>query len=200
MRRRERQHHLRLHRVQHLPSVLARPAGQPPKRLHHEHNTIESIQFLKLHRVHRQASGATQRVPPGHKVVEHLHRRSGVPAVQVQLHSAQPELLELLHQSNAAVEQLHRLKGKLQEHHTVLLYRVVRLYNREQILPYKVGHLTGQIVVTHRRERLAPAVQYVPGVQWPALQLQDIRVLPVPVLVGARALLHSDHKSDEWPQ
>jgi len=55
-------------------------------------------------------------------------------------------------------------------------------------------------VVTHQRERFAPAAQYVLVFQGVALLLQDIQAVPVPVLVGAPALLHNDHKSDESPQ
>jgi len=55
-------------------------------------------------------------------------------------------------------------------------------------------------VVTHQRERFAPAAQYVLVLQEVALLLQDIQAVDVPVLVDAPALRHSDHKSDESPQ
>jgi hypothetical protein len=50
----------------------------------------------------------------------------------------------------------------------------------------------------HQQERFAPAAQqYALVFQRPALLLQDIQALPVPVLVDAPALLYSDHQSDE---
>ena len=55
-------------------------------------------------------------------------------------------------------------------------------------------------MVMHQQERFAPAAQYVLVFQGVALLLQDTQAVPVPVLVGARALLHNDHKSDESPQ
>ena len=94
--------------------------------------STQLLHHLKLHRVQQRTSRAAQRVLPGHKAVERLLQRPGalVAQVQVQQPNAQPELLELLHQLNAAAGQLHLLKGKLREHHTALLDRVPHLYSR----------------------------------------------------------------------
>jgi hypothetical protein len=191
--------HLKLHPVQHLYNVLAWPAGHPPaKGQYHEPSQRRSAHFLhqlKLRGVQQGLSVLAQRALLDNKVVEGLPRRPSVLVEQeaVQLLNARAELL---HQLNAAVGQVHLLKGKLRDHRSALLHIMAHLYSSRQILPCKADRLIGQSGVMHRLESVAPAVQYVQVLRL-ALVPQDIQALAVLVLVDDPPLLYSDHQSDE---
>jgi hypothetical protein len=47
------------------------------------------------------------------------------------------------------------------------------------------------------QQEFVPVAQYVQPLQGPVPLLQDIQLLPVPLLVLALVLLYSDHRSDE---
>src|SRR2546430_2314785 len=145
--------HLKLHPVQHLYNVLAWPAGQPTvKGRYHEPSLRRSVHFLhqrKLRGVQQRPSVPAQRALLDNKIVEGLPRRPSVLVEQEAVHLLNARA-ELLHQFNAAVGQVHLLKGKLWEHRSALLHIMAPRYSSRQTLPCKADRLIAQRGAWHR--------------------------------------------------